>query len=291
VLLMGPAGPPVVLLQPLSPTSLALIATLLSVPGEPEAQSGGSEGQLVLAPGSNVATTASTSEVSEAQEEGVAVATPGAVGAVTTALPNQAPRKEGSTGEGEGSGEAEVPPGRKAQPQTAEPPTTVAEFIAGVAESYEQVRLRARLGALWGPPVHPQTAGAGVGQESSPQALATLLARWSPIVVGLGSPALTLAVEFARATLTTTADGHDPDPSDGDHPDRHQAETARPAASSSYSSPIEIEETTAAETVNSPIDLAMVSIGLATVAWTHARRRPQRNRTRVHIKRELSGRG
>src|SRR5262249_28653124 len=132
--------------------------------------------QLAMAPGSSVATTASTSEESEAQASGAAAATPG--GAAIAALPNGALRKEGGAGEVEGSGEAAGPPARKPQPQTSEPPTAVAEFIAGVAESYEQLRLRARLGALRGSLMHPETPSASAGQELSPQTLAALLARW-----------------------------------------------------------------------------------------------------------------
>jgi hypothetical protein len=282
----GPEGPPVVILQPFSPTSLSLIATLLSVPGEPEAQSSaagnetagqGDEGittasqgasQVALALGSNVATTASmstsTSEESEGQAGGAAA--PG--GAVTAALPNQSLRKGDGPGEGDGgeTEEAQVA-GGQAQPRTAAAlaPVTLVQFLAGLDASLAQVRLRARRGALWGPLAQAESPG----PESSSQRMGDLLARWSPVVVGLGSPALTLAVELARATWT------------GPGPGSSEAADDLPEAPESSAAATVAE---APEAGLSPVDVATVSIGLATVAWAHAhlvRPQPLRRRHRL----------
>jgi hypothetical protein len=75
--------------------------------------------------------------------------------------------------------------------------------------------------------------------------------------------------------MLTTA-GHDHEHDDGD------AEAGHPAESGpSRHAPI--EETTAASGI-SPLDVALASIGLRTVAWVHHRQRPGRNRQSVRVK-------
>jgi hypothetical protein len=167
VLATGLAEQQVVSLQPLSPASLGLIATLLSVPAAPEAQSasatGGNaaEGQgrgvttasspavsafaVAVAPAGSVAT--STAQSTEAEAGATATATGGAG---TAALPNQPAPKGVTAGQnGAGAPDAAEIPGNPGNPQPV--PTAMAQFIAEIKTSFVEARQRARLGALFGP--------------------------------------------------------------------------------------------------------------------------------------------
>jgi hypothetical protein len=147
----------------------------------------------------------------------------------------------------------------------------VVQFIAGMDDLLARARFRALRGALWGSLTQPESRAA------LQRRLGALLARWSPIMVGLGSPALSSAVEFARAALTPG--GHD-----RDHNDRvGEAEAAHPAASSP-SDQASIEKPTDAVR-RSPLEFVAASIGLGTVAWAHALRRPRGNRKRGRVNR------
>jgi hypothetical protein len=281
VLPIGPNEQQVVTMQPLSPMSLPVIATAFSLPGEPESQSSGSgngaEGVALVAAAIGT-TTFATSEVPAAQASGAA--TQG--GAVPAALPNQALRKEGGAG-GPGGGEPEAAAiegaGKQAeaQPQTAAPPTTVVHFIAGVDDFVARARLWTILGTLWDPLTRAE------GRPSLPHRLGALLARWSPVVASLGSPALTRVIDLTRAALT--AAGHDPSAGDGDGDGGDDPEAARPAASSPSDHP-SIEASMAA-VPSSPLEFVAASIGLGSVAWAHVRRRPRRNRQPVRVRREF----
>jgi hypothetical protein len=214
-----------------------------------------------------VAPTFSTSEVAAAQASGVA--TPG--GAVPAALPNQALRKEsGAAGPSGGAPEA---PGievaeEQAQPQAAALATSVVQFFAGLDDFVARARRWTLPDALGGPLTRAE------GRAALPRRLGTLLARWSPIVAGLRSPALTLAVDLIRAALTTSSQA----PGAGEGEGVGDPGAARPAAST-RSDHATTEEPTAA-VPGSPLEFTAAAIGLGTVAWAqvHARRRPRRNR-------------
>jgi hypothetical protein len=264
-----------VTLQPLNPTipSLPLISTLLpvivempsegGVPGGQSASSGnettGQEGEgtattsqgqspVAVAASSAASAGATTSEPSEAQ--GGAVAAPS--GTVPATLPNQASPKGGvPVVEGGGEPEDAEVPAAPAQPQTT--PTAVAQFIVGLDASFARARLRALRGSLWGKMTQAENS------ESASQKLGGLLARWSPIVVGLGSPTLTLAVELALAALTEA------DPGDSVSPPADSEEACPESPRPSDLPPI--EETSVAGPT--PPNVVVAAIGLATVAWAH----------------------
>jgi hypothetical protein len=294
VILQKEGGPPVLpkgpeyetgpTLQPLNPTnpSLPVISTLLpvivamptegGVPGVPSAASSnettgqGQEGEgtattsqvqsstnqgqssVAVAAGSGGSAAGTTSGQSQAQA-GV-VAAPSVT--VAAALPNQAPLK-GEIASTSGGGEPEKDEGPVVPARPQPNPTSVAQFVAGLDVSFAKARLRALQGALWGPVTQTESS------ESASRMLSALLARRSPIIVGQGSPALTLAIEPAHAALSAA------DPSDTASPPVDAAE-ARPKMPCPSDHP-SIEETP--EVGPTPLNVAVAAVGLATVAWAH----------------------
>ena len=92
--------------------------------------------------------------------------------------------------------------------------------------------------------------------------LGAVLARWSPIVVGLGTPGLALAVELAQAIAAPTA---------ADHGEAAPLPAATEAARHEASIPSDVspvEKSTGTEL--SLLALIAATAGLSTVAWAHA---------------------
>ena len=169
--------------------SLGLIATLLSVPGEPvgEAEAQSAQGENAAAgqgEGSATATNEGVSQftVAEAPSGLLAASTVGPSeveanaaaaqgGAAVAALPNQlAPNAVAAGRSGVGEPEEAEIEGTPAKPQPV--PTAVAQFIAELDTSFVKARVRARRGVLFGP------LGRAEGGEPSARMLAAVLAHW-----------------------------------------------------------------------------------------------------------------
>ena len=167
---VAPVTPPVqqvAQLQPLSESSLALIATLLSV------------------------TTETTPGESEATNGGVAVP--------TSALPNQSAAPVtvgGGTGNDANTGDQEEGVAAPVVPATAVL-TPLARFVSGLDEAFEKVRLDARRGKT-----APGQRAAIAAQAIL--ALDAALERWSPVITTLGGPAPALVGRLGRIVGAAT---------------------------------------------------------------------------------------
>jgi hypothetical protein len=164
----GPGDQQVVLLQPLSQTSLALVATLLSVSGEVSADATEATGAAALP--------------NQPAPKGVVVGAPGGDGgeAVPGAVGSQPP------------------------PQTAAPPAPVARFVAGLDRALARAREGALRGSLFGESKAVGPAGRAVAallKRLAPRAAA--VAR-----LGLNGAALSHAVEAVIRWLKAAADRH-----------------------------------------------------------------------------------
>jgi hypothetical protein len=252
-------------LQPLNPAnpSLAVIATLLpvivGVPGEREVVAG------PLAASLSPSGTAG-------EEEGAFAPTslyqaPVVVGA-SSSVTSGAPRREPSGDDAWGAPEeAEVQEPPAAPRPTA---TAVAQFVAGLDASLASLRREALRGAFWSALLPPE------GAASAAQMLRRRLTRWSPLLVAVGVPALTLTVELVQAALTPTDHADAASPPAG-------SEAARPAESTG-SDPAPGAREEAPVAVRSLLELVAAELGLATVAWAHSgedRARASRRRERL----------
>jgi hypothetical protein len=260
-------------LQPLNPSSpsLGVIATLLPVivmlTGEREVVAGPSAQSL------------SSNET--AGEEGGASAPPGlfqtpvVVGAssgVTSGVPRTEPSGDGANDAPE---EAEVP----AAPAAPRPAATaVVQFVAGLDASLASVRREALRGAFWSALREVE------GTDAASRMRAARLARWSPFLVAVGVPALTLTVELVQAALTPT-----------DHDGAASAPTGADTAGLEESSgadraPTAVEEMPTA--CDALLDLVAAELGVATVAWAHwCANWPRAPRRRERLRRLLRGGG
>jgi hypothetical protein len=212
--------------------------------------------------------TTSTSVASEVEAEAGAAAA--AAGSVAGALPNQPAPKVVINGQNSEGAPVEVAaPGAPAALQ----PTlsAVARFIGGLDAAFARARVRARLGALFG------NLERGADGRAPSRRLGAWLSRWSPVINGLGSPALTLAAQLAQASLSAAdqrAVAPAPRPPTGAEP--------TPSTSSIPADLDSVGKTTVIEISTSR--LIVTSIALSTVAWTHAhraRRRRQGNRNMI----------
>ena len=167
---VAPVTPPVqqvAQLQPLSESSLALIATLLSV----------------------------TTETTPGESE----ATNGEVAVPTSALPNQSAAPVtvgGGTGNDANTGDQEEGVAAPVVPATAVL-TPLARFVSGLDEAFEKVRLDARRGKT-----APGQRAAIAAQAIL--ALDAALERWSPVITTLGGPAPALVGGLGRIVGAAT---------------------------------------------------------------------------------------
>ena len=215
---VAPVTPPVqqvAQLQPLSESSLALIATLLSV----------------------------TTETTPGESE----ATNGEVAVPTSALPNQSAAPVtvgGGTGNDANTGDQEEGVAAPVVPATAVL-TPLARFVSGLDEAFEKVRLDDRRGKT-----APGQRAAIAAQAIL--ALDAALKRWSPVITTLGGPAPALVGGLGRIVGArpapsmphSTRSGRrgsahrhrsprraprsPPTPGAGHHPDAHRGRLARP---------------------------------------------------------------
>jgi hypothetical protein len=256
VLSMPQEEPTGVSLQPLNSTSpsLGVIATLLSVmvvmPGERE---------VVASPSAQ-----SLSSNETAGEEGGASAPPslfqapvvvGASSGVTSGVPRTEPSGDEAGGEPE---ETEVPEAPAAPRPAA---TAVVQFVAGLDASLASVRREALRGAFW------SALREGEGGDSASRMMAGRLARWSPLLVAVGVPALTLTVELVQAALTPTDQSAAASAPAGAEAGRSEESTESAAA------PNDWDGTPMA--CRSLLDLVAAELGLAAVARVHSRDRKE----------------
>ncbi|MBV8231013.1 MAG: VCBS repeat-containing protein, partial [Planctomycetaceae bacterium] len=241
---LGPGEQQVPQLQPLSPASLAVVATLLSTTVEMTSNE-------IAIPAE--AETAETS-LATAEPTGGATAGPGAIGGA--ALPNQSPLQSLPP-----KNSPDTDPDAKADPIWADISGTavvtqvsqnpVARFLSGLDEAFSRARLKARQGSLFAPSAPAGATGPKL------RALDALLARWSPVVTTLGGPVPKMALQFGRAGVAVAravdaalqslgSDRERPGAANGN--DRLSCEGPVPVGRSAHI-------------------LGMASIGLAAVAW------------------------
>jgi hypothetical protein len=110
------------------------------------------------------------------------------------------------------------------------------------------------------------------------------LARWSPLLIAVGVPALTLTVELVQAALTPSDhDGAASAPRGTDAAGLEELSGADPA-------PTVVEEMPTA--CRALLDLVAAELGVATVAWAHSCVYwPRAPRRRERLRRLLHGGG
>ena len=251
-----------VVLEPLTPSTLGLVATLLSVTvetttivGPVTAQQGG---------GSGAAAGGLESGVAE-EAEGLTVAT-------TAALPNQPLAKGGIAALSDQDGEealseaAEPPSGGQSPTQApAAAPATVARFVTGLEEAFARARQSAGQLALVA-----RVPGLRTGEQTL-RTLDALLTRHSPVIAAMAGSVTTLAVELARTgvAIASLVDAavHALD-----------AEAHRPAAAQPD---LPQTSTRAASPWRPAAIIGAMSIGVAVLARTHSQNlRPWARATR-----------
>ena len=145
----------------------------------------------------------------------------------------------------------------------------MAQLIAGIDSSFIKARLRARLGSLFGSLTQAE------GGERSARMLGAVMARLSPIMGGLGTSGLALALELTQAALSTS------DPGAATPSPAGAGATPPQASPSADFAPIE----TMAMAEVSPRNVIAVAIGLSAAAWAHAHLvRPRSLRWRYRLR-------
>jgi hypothetical protein len=257
-------------LQPLSPSTAGLVATLLSVSVETTMTTT----TLALAPtGSNAepGQAESGSGSTTAEVEGAAPSVTASGGLPNQSQPQGARRNEESGG-GEVQTEAEEEENEAAAPakalaQTQAAASPLARFVAGLDEAFDQTRLKAHHRALF--------AGASDSRTTVLvpvlRVLDSLLERWSSVIAAAADPLPRVTVELVRTgvAMTHLVDAALP---------ALEAETVLPGAAASPRSRTAPPRPAAAA-------LGVASIGLAALARVHVdpirpRHDPQRRRTR-----------
>ena len=240
----GPSEQQVAPLQPLSPASLAVVATLLSTSVEMT-----SEEIAGPAEAENVENSLATAEPTGGATDG-----PGATG--SAALPNQSPLQSflpKSSSDTDPDGEADPIWADISVPAvvTQEGQDPVARFLSGLDEAFSRARIKARQGSLFAPLAHAEATGPKL------RALDALLARWSPVVTTMGGPVPAMALEVGRAGVAVARAVDAALQALGS--DRERPGAANGDDQISCGGPVSVGR--------SALTLGMASIGLAAVAW------------------------
>jgi hypothetical protein len=182
-------------LQPLSPSTAGLVATLLSVSVETTTTT------LALAPtGSNAepGPAASGSGSTTAEVEGAAPSVTASGGLPNQSQPQGARRNE-ERGGGEVQTEAEEEENEGAAPakalaQTQAAASPLARFVAGLDEAFDRTRLKAHHRALFAGASDPRTTVL----VPVLRVLDSLLERWSSVIAAAADPLPRVTVELVR---------------------------------------------------------------------------------------------
>jgi hypothetical protein len=200
--LPGPSEQQLSPLLPLSPTTLGLVATLLSVSVEMTFTS------LPLAPAGSTAESvpAELGFTTATEVEGAGTA---ATTTTSGGLPNQ-PQPQGTVLHNEGGGgeaqaevedeenEAAAPAPARGQTQAAATP--LARFVTGLDEAFARTRLKTYFRALFARASDSRTTG--LVAVPALGLLDSLLERWTPVIAAVAGPLPRVTVELVQAAMT-----------------------------------------------------------------------------------------